>query len=84
MADLPSEEQRAFWIERTHDDKAHLRIKCDLSHEGACRFSLWQKAASGIMWQWDGNVEQPTITPSVACNGGCGRHWVITKGVVHG
>lgn len=77
-------EQRSFWVEPTHDDKAHLRIRCDRSHEGACRFSLWQKAASGIMWQWDGNVEQPTITPSVACNGGCGRHWVITKGVANG
>lgn len=77
-------EKRVFWVEPTHDDKAHLRIRCDRSHEGACRFSLWLKPASGIMWQWDGNVEQPTITPSVTCNGGCGRHWVITKGVVHG
>jgi len=41
-------------------------------------------------WAWDGNREQPTITPSINCisekdgkpAGGCGWHGFITKGVM--
>jgi hypothetical protein len=40
------------------------------------------------VWAWDGNVEHPTITPSINCiaekdgkpTGGCGWHGWITKG----
>lgn len=39
-------------------------------------------------WAWDGNVDQPTITPSINCiaekdgkpTGGCGWHGFITNG----
>lgn len=34
------------------------------------------------VWQWDGNVEQPTIKPSINCVGGCGWHGWITSGVM--
>lgn len=42
------------------------------------------------VWGWDGNVEQPTLTPSINCiaekdgkpTGGCGWHGFITKGVM--
>lgn len=84
MKDSPSSNERAFFVESTHDGKAYLRIKCDRGPDGTCHFSLWQQPAQGVMWQWDGNIEQPTISPSINCQGGCGRHWVITKGVAHG
>ena len=32
------------------------------------------------IWQWDGNVEKPTIKPSINCVGGCGWHGHITNG----
>jgi hypothetical protein len=40
------------------------------------------------VWGWDGNLEQPTITPSINCvaqrdgkpTGGCGWHGFITQG----
>jgi hypothetical protein len=44
----------------------------------------------GTSWTWDGNIEQPTITPSIHCIrdpetpegwGGCGWHKTIVKGV---
>lgn len=42
------------------------------------------------VWQWDGNRERPTITPSINCiaekdgkpTGGCGWHGFITNGVM--
>ena len=42
------------------------------------------------IWAWDGNVERPTITPSINCiaeqdgkpTGGCGWHGYITAGVI--
>jgi len=42
------------------------------------------------VWQWDGNMERPTITPSINCiaekdgkpTGGCGWHGFITNGVM--
>lgn len=40
------------------------------------------------VWKWDGNLERPTISPSINCiaekdgkpTGGCGWHGFITKG----
>lgn len=40
------------------------------------------------IWQWDGDVDCPTITPSINClaekdgkpAGGCGWHGFVTKG----
>lgn len=42
------------------------------------------------IWAWDGNVEAPTLTPSINClaekdgkpTGGCGWHGFITAGVM--
>lgn len=42
------------------------------------------------IWQWDGNMERPTIDPSINCvsvkdgkpTGGCGWHGSITNGVM--
>lgn len=31
-------------------------------------------------WHWDGNMESPTITPSVGCENKCGWHGCITRG----
>lgn len=35
-------------------------------------------------WQWDGNVEAPTLHPSINCNGpgGCGWHGYMVAGVM--
>jgi Family of unknown function (DUF6527) len=34
------------------------------------------------VWQWDGDVEKPTIKPSINCVGGCGAHFFITTGIM--
>jgi hypothetical protein len=41
----------------------------------------------GKTWDWDGNEEAPTLTPSINCNGGpssCGWHGFIQQGKVTG
>lgn len=47
-----------------------------------CQFRLAareRKDRAGCVWAWDGNVDRPTITPSIHCLG-CGLHTTITKG----
>jgi hypothetical protein len=39
-----------------------------------------QKNAVGASWEWDGNREAPTITPSVNCEKVCGWHGWIRNG----
>lgn len=42
------------------------------------------------VWKWDGNMDRPTITPSINCiaekdgkpTGGCGWHGYITDGMM--
>jgi hypothetical protein len=43
------------------------------------------------VWGWDGNVDRPTLTPSINCRttkddgtpaGGCGWHGYISSGVI--
>jgi hypothetical protein len=39
--------------------------------------------SKGFSWDWDGNRENPTVSPSInCCNGGCGWHGFINNGEV--
>lgn len=38
------------------------------------------KPARSPSWRWDGNVEEPTLEPSVNCTGGCGWHGFVQQG----
>lgn len=52
---------------------------------GACLHNISRRApAEHPVWHWDGNVEQPTLTPSISCDAPmrCGRHWTITNGEI--
>jgi hypothetical protein len=73
-----------FKVIPTKDDRALLRLECPRGPEGGCDFPLWQRPArdnnGAKVWQWDGNVEAPTISPSIDCKGGCGRHFVMSGG----
>lgn len=31
-------------------------------------------------WHWDGNMEQPSLTPSIGCDRRCGWHGHVTAG----
>lgn len=62
--------------------RGFLVVECKHCTEGKCRFPLWGGPSGGAMWHWDGNVEKPTISPSIDCKGGCGRHFSIVGGEV--
>ncbi len=36
---------------------------------------------SAPTWIWDGNVDAPTLNPSINCRGGCGWHGWLRRGV---
>lgn len=64
--------------------KAYLEVQCEKSPHGCCLFAVSREPAhvndGGVhIWQWDGNINQPTLTPSIDCKG-CGRHFIVTKG----
>lgn len=61
--------------------RGYLMVECGRGYMGHCPTPLWRGEPSGIMWQWDGNTEKPTIRPSINCQGGCYRHFTVTNGV---
>ena len=40
-------------------------------------------ADSVRVWGWDGNLERPTLNPSINCAGGCGWHGSIAAGTIN-
>lgn len=72
-----------FRIVPRHDDKGFLLVKCTLNLEGECKFPLASKRISEFVWEWDGNIETPSIAPSIFCKMfGCDKHFTITKGTI--
>ena len=77
-----------------YDNTAHILFVCPNGKR--CRILLGPKFVDrpnpdGLcVWQWDGNMERPTIKPSINCiavkdgkpTGGCGWHGFITNGVI--
>lgn len=70
-----------YRIEARSHGRALLVVECAASTTKECRFGLSLATASAPTWQWDGNAQTPTITPSIHC-ATCQRHWSITAGVV--
>ena len=33
-------------------------------------------------WHWDGNMQSPTVTPSIGCDARCGWHGHMTSGEI--
>lgn len=74
--------------------KGHIIFVCPNGRR--CVVVLGDKAVAPTgdqrlhIWAWDGNVERPTLTPSINClsekdgkpAGGCGWHGFITNGVI--
>lgn len=70
-------------VTRANDSRfGRILLSCDHGHNGECPFPLSPLPAANGVWQWDGNTERPTITPFIDCHGGCGRHFVMTKGEI--
>lgn len=69
------------------EHRAVLQISCKPGPGVVSKMCLWQLDKRGphgsepMTWGWDGNIDAPTITPSLVCLT-CGHHLVITRGVI--
>lgn len=73
---------------------AHVMFVCPNRHRCAVlvgpQFVGRQAPGDLCIWAWDGNLDRPTLTPSINCiaerdgkpTGGCGWHGFITNGVM--
>jgi len=58
------------------EKRATLVVKCAKALSGQCEFPIWTGPAGGSQWHWDGKIMKPSISPSIDCKGGCGRHFI--------
>ncbi|RZJ85177.1 MAG: hypothetical protein EOO64_01575 [Massilia sp.] len=75
-------------IEVREPDRLHgyLVAECGVNSSNSCRWSISRLAVENGrqepgVWQWDGNVDAPTLSPSIFCHGGCNRHFTMVAGV---
>lgn len=48
---------------------------------GAITVGLEKDPSSKHQWEWDGNIEAPTLWPSIHCVGCCKWHGYLVKGI---
>lgn len=53
---------------------------CPKSKWGVCFIQIHRDPPVHPIWHWDGNVERPTIVPSIGCDRRCGKHVTIMNG----
>lgn len=67
-----------------HDRVAQVQFAQYCSKYGVCLIKMHQAPpdAASATWQWGGNWESPTITPSIGCDNAprCGAHRTIVNG----
>ena len=47
-----------------------------------CIVRVTMGEASPPRWHWDGNIQEPTLSPSIGCDSRCGWHGHIIKGEI--
>lgn len=57
-----------------------FRCPCGCGREGYCPFRNAEDVDRHPTWEWDGNREAPTLTPSILFIGGCQWHGFLTAG----
>lgn len=72
------------WTVKIREDdptRARLVLNCDQACNVPLSVGEPRISISGPRrWGWNGNVESPSVTPSINCSR-CGWHKTITKGV---
>lgn len=51
-----------------------------LNGKRQCRIEVTTGPAQHPQWHWDGNLDEPTITPSIGCDHRCGFHGHLIRG----
>lgn len=57
-------------------------LPCAGGRRAACvlRVTLGPADEAERRWHWDGNMDEPTLTPSIGCDQRCGWHGHLIKG----
>ena len=69
----------ACWVNNLAGDRAILRFVCPCGCGGLGTVPILP--GYGAQWQWDGNTEKPTLTPSILRLSDCHWHGYLTNGV---
>lgn len=79
----------ARWVENSKGETAGLNFSCpggcgDVATCSVRPIGEPKAAGSGPSWEWNGDEEKPTLTPSILSaidRGGCGWHGYLTDGI---
>jgi len=68
----------------TPDGVNEIRFPCRGKKFNGCvvRLTLGAANEAEARFHWDGNMAEPTVTPSIGCDKRCGWHGHITKGEI--
>jgi hypothetical protein len=71
----------AFWYVQSAEGKKYTGLgfmcPCGCGERGVV---LFYKMDNHPAWNWDGNIDKPTLTPSIQRNTACRWHGFLTAG----
>jgi hypothetical protein len=70
------------WMKNARDEIAILLFVCPCGCSSVASIPVLP-GYGGSCWHWDGNLERPTLNPSILRTAGCDRGWhgFLTTGV---
>lgn len=68
----------ATWNRNFEGTVTHLTFVCPCGCQDAIIVPVNQE--KGSSWEWDGDIESPTLKPSILRKSGCGWHGYLTSG----
>lgn len=63
-------------------EPSEIVLPCRGGKFSGCVLRVTTGPAAHPVWHWDGNIEAPTLTPSIGCDHRCGWHGNLTAGVL--
>lgn len=63
-------------------DFDEIALPCRGGRFKNCVVRITTGQAAHPVWHWDGNKDEPTLTPSIGCDQRCGWHGHLTKGEI--
>lgn len=79
-----AKDQFAF-LWQSPNPKIHgIKFWCRGGKKRICGIAITDGPADAAknIWHWDGNTEEPTLSPSIGCDQRCGWHGHIIKGEI--
>jgi hypothetical protein len=64
-------------------DLSEIAIPCARGTYDRCVIRITTGEPQHPVWKWDGNLDEPTLTPSIGCDHRCGWHGQLTRGILN-